>query len=112
MPRELDGMTIGDAAFLAPPRTKPDQLGEIHCPFPDFSAAALRDIEKRCSCHGAERDWRPVIAKSAILDNLLHNMLAHCFGKAMASLSSAGTAIAQVCAQRCSQQAALTRPLS
>ena len=101
---EMDSVTVGDAAFLAPPRTKPDQWGEIHCPFPttlpfdhspDNAAAALRDIEKRCPCHGAERERRPVIANAAgnpythaFLDNMLHLVLVHRFGAAMASLFS------------------------
>ena len=58
-----------DYALVAPPRSKPDQWGEIHCPFPvtlTFSteptnpAAQLRDIELRCPCHGAARESRPL----------------------------------------------------
>ena len=55
---ELQSLVSGrDAAFVAPPRSKPDQWGEIHCPFPVVltfdaadpvnAAAALRDLELR-----------------------------------------------------------------
>ena len=56
---QLRSLRPGDCAFVAPPRSKPDQLGEIHCPFPvvyafnydaDNAAAALRDIELRHPC--------------------------------------------------------------
>ena len=101
---EMDSVDVGDAAFLAPPRTKPDQWGEIHCPFPvtlpfdrspDNAAAALRDIEKRCPCRGANREQMPVIATAegnpythAVLDTILHNVLVFRYGAAMASLFS------------------------
>ena len=48
-----------DGARLSPPRSKPDQMGEIHCPIPVTltyeltelnPAAALRDIELRVYC--------------------------------------------------------------
>ena len=101
---EMDSLDVGDTAFLAPPRSKPDQWGEIHCPFPvtlpfdrspDNAAAALRDIEKRCPCHGADRERMPIIATAegnpythAVLDNILHNVLVYRYGAAMASLFS------------------------
>ena len=101
---ELRGLRPGDCAFLAPPRSKPDQMGEIHCPFPvtmpfndspDNAAAALRDIELRCPCHGAARQTRPVIADElgnpythAVLDGILYAVLCFLYGPAMASLFS------------------------
>jgi hypothetical protein len=56
-PAQLAAMRPGvDGARLAPPRSKPDQTGEIHCPFsvvltyhpddPINAAAALRDIHR------------------------------------------------------------------
>ena len=101
---ELLGLKVGDAAYANPPLTKSDQTGEIHCPFPvcfpfnhdaDNAAAALRDIELRGPCHGADRQSRPVIADEAgnpfthaVLDRILHNVLVFKYGKAFASLFS------------------------
>ena len=71
---ELLSLKVGDAAYVNPALSKSDQTGEIHCPFPvcfpfnhdaDNAAAALRDIELRCPCHGADRQTRPVIADEA-----------------------------------------------
>ena len=33
-PEQLRNLRPGDCAFVAPPRSKPDQWGEIHCSFP------------------------------------------------------------------------------
>jgi hypothetical protein len=101
---ELRSLAVGDAAYVAPPRTKSDQTGEIHCPFPvcfpfnhdaDNAAAALRDIELRSPCHGTDRQSRPVIADEAgnplthaVLDRILQNVLVFKYGKAFASLFS------------------------
>ena len=101
---ELRNLSPGDAAYANPPRSKPDQTGEIHCPFPicfpfthdeDNAAAALRDIELRCPCHGTDRQTRPIIADEAgnpythgVLDRMLHNVLVFKYGKAFASLFS------------------------
>ena len=103
-PEQLRRLRPGDCAFVAPPRSKPDQSGEIHCSFPvvyvfnyeaDNAAAALRDIELRHPCHGVEREARPVIADEngnpfthSVLDTILHNVLVYLFGAAMASLFS------------------------
>ena len=103
-PEDLYKLRVGDCAFLAPPRAKPDQMGEIHCPFPvtlpfdgsaDNAAAALRDIELRFPCRGPERKVRPVIATEsgnpythAVLDGLLYEVLRFLYGAAMASLFS------------------------
>lgn len=101
---QLRSLRKGDCAFLSPPRTKPDQWGEIHCPFPSTfpyddspqnAAAALRDIELRCPCHGPDRETMPIIADKAgnpythaVLDGLLHSALVHRYGAAVASLYS------------------------
>lgn len=103
-PEQLRNLRPGDCAFVAPPRSKPDQWGEIHCSFPvvyvftydaDNAAAALRDIELRHPCHGAQREVTPVIEDEhgnpythSVLDTILHNVLVHLYGAAMASLFS------------------------
>ena len=55
---------------LAPPRSKPDQTGEIHCPFsvvltyhpddPINAAAALRDLELRIGSSVSNRGMTPL----------------------------------------------------
>ena len=90
-----------DGALLAPPRAKPDQWGEIHCPFPAMlvyradglnAARALRDLELRAPCRGAAaRRVTPLFSDEsgrpfthAFLDRLLKAVLLCCFGKAAA----------------------------
>lgn len=93
-----------DYARLAPPRSKPDQWGEIHCPYPVVltyflepgnAAAALRDIELRrlhydpkpARAHLAlihDASYRPYT--HAFLHSMLKAVLTHCYGKAVASL--------------------------
>ena len=105
-PQQLMAMRSGiDGARLAPPRSKPDQWGEIHCPFsavltydandPTNAAAALRDIEIRCRVRGAKRAATPLFhdeGGNPYTHSLLHHMLraaiAYVYGKAAASLYS------------------------
>ena len=105
-PAQLRSMRSGiDGARLAPPRSKPDQWGEIHCPFsvvltyeahdPINAAAALRDVELRCKVHGAARATTPLFHQGdgePYSHHYLHHMLraaiAYCYGKAAASLYS------------------------
>ena len=91
-----------DGALLAPPRAKPDQWGEIHCPFPAMliyrtddvnAAAALRDVELRSHCRGAARQTTPLFHDRAgrpythgVLDRLLKMVLLYCFGAAVAAV--------------------------
>ena len=91
-----------DVAQLAPPRSKPDQWGEIHCPFPvtlgfdsspDSGASALRDLELRASCHGLAREATALFGDErgrpyshAVLDQLLRAVLTHLYGAAIAGL--------------------------
>ena len=91
-----------DYALVAPPRSKPDQWGEIHCPFPvtltyddepDNPAAQLRDIEIRCPCPNAERASRPLFADAqgqpythGFLAGMLYAILLHLYGPAVAAL--------------------------
>lgn len=95
-------MRKGDFARLAPSRSKPDQWGEIHCPFPVVltyteepgnAARALRDIELRYPCEGEERATLPLFIDAAggpyshsFLNRLLQSTVAACFGTRVASL--------------------------
>ena len=40
---QLDAMQPGDVILIEPPRSKTDQFGEIHCPFPS-TVPFTRDI--------------------------------------------------------------------
>jgi hypothetical protein len=94
-----------DGARLAPPRSKPDQTGEIHCPFsvvltfhpddPINAAAALRDLELRVGSSVANRAATPLFCDASgepythhFLHSLLRAALAHLYGEAVASLYS------------------------
>jgi hypothetical protein len=99
---QLLSLKVGDKACVCPPRAKPDQWGEIHCPFPvtlpfrpevGNAAAGLRDIELNRPCHGAERETFPLFATASgvpythsVLGSLLRSVLTHLFGSAVASL--------------------------
>ena len=103
---QLDSMRSGiDGARLAPSRSKPDQWGEIHCPFsvvltyeahdPINAAAGLADIERRCQIPASERATTPLFhdaRREPYTHHYLHAMLreaiAHVYGKAAASLYS------------------------
>ena len=102
-PAQLRSMRPGvDYARLAPPRAKPDQWGEIHCPFPAVitlhdepgnAAAALRDLELRCNVAPEERSTTALFHDAerkpythAFLDRLLKSVLAFLFGAAVATI--------------------------
>jgi hypothetical protein len=103
---QLAAMRPGvDGARLAPPRSKPDQTGEIHCPFgvvltfhpddPINAAAALRDLELRVGRFVTNRSTTPLFADAAgepythhFLHSMLRAALAHLYGTAVASLYS------------------------
>jgi hypothetical protein len=70
---QLNSLQPGrDAAIVSPPRSKPDQWGEIHCPFPMIftfddrdpinAASAVRDIELRYGVSCSRRDTTPLFA--------------------------------------------------
>ena len=61
-PAQLAQLKPGDCAILVPPRSKTDQFGEIHCPFPSTE-------------HGP-------------MDDLLYAALLYCFGRAAAETHS------------------------
>ena len=91
-----------DSAVVFPPRSKPDQWGETHCPFPVRltyettelnSAAALRDLELRVGVSVADRDAYPLFGDAAgrtythhYLHNLLQLALTHLYGATVAAL--------------------------
>ena len=103
---QLRAMRSGiDGARLAPPRSKPDQWGEIHCPFaavltyeehdPINAAAALRDIELQCQPPEAERPSTPLFSDANgapythhYLHHILRLVLTYLYGKSVASLYS------------------------
>ena len=103
---QLASMRPGiDGARLAPPRSKPDQMGEIHCPFsvvltyhpddPINAAAALRDLELRIGCMVSDRGMTPLFPDAlgepyshSFLHSMLRSALAHLYGEAVASLYS------------------------
>ena len=104
-PAQLRSLRPGrDSASITPSRSKPDQWGEVHCPFPVTlvyeegeanPAAALRDIELRLPCHGDDRNAYPLFADasrqpyaSGFLHSLLVAVLTHLYGSAVASLYS------------------------
>jgi hypothetical protein len=101
---QLLQMRPGDAILIQPPRSKTDQFGEIHCPFPStvpFNRTAnsaghmlyQQDLER--PCRGARRASQPLFADAAgcpfthaVLDTLLDRMMTHCFGRGVASKHS------------------------
>ena len=102
-PAQLYTMRPGiDYASVAPSRSKPDQWGEIHCPFPvtltyddrpSNPAALLRDIEIHCPCHGTDRETTPLFADRSgapythhYLSSMLTAVLTFLYGAAAARL--------------------------
>jgi len=97
-------MQPGDVVLITPPRSKTDQFGEIHCPFPssvpfsrDEGSAGyiIRQIELDRPCHGASRDSTPLFADAigrpfthAVMDSLLHRMLTYLYDAKVASCYS------------------------
>lgn len=91
-----------DSAVVFPPRSKPDQWGETHCPFPVRltyettelnPAAALRDLELRVGVHVTNRDGHPLFGDAAgqtythhYLHNLLMLALTYLYGAIVAAL--------------------------
>ena len=91
-----------DGAVVFPPRSKPDQWGETHCPFPVRltyettelnPAAALRDLELNIGEQVTDRDSHPLFGDAAgqtythhYLHNLLKLVLAHLYGASVAAL--------------------------
>jgi hypothetical protein len=95
---QLLQMRPGDVILIEPPRSKTDQFGEIHCPFPSTvpfnlkphsAGHVLRQLELDDPCRGADRTSTPLFADEAgrpythaVMDTLLDHMLVHSFGGA------------------------------
>ena len=104
-PAQLAQLRPGDYAMLAPPRSKTDQFGEIHCPFPSAilfdpsrpcnAGVQLRDIELEQPCHGVARATAPLFADDVgqpythqRMDDLLNDAMLHCFDAGVANTHS------------------------
>ena len=104
-PEQLARLKPGDYALIAPPRSKTDQFGEIHSPFPSVvlfdparacnAGVALRDIELEQPCRGAARASTPLFAddvghpyRHERMDDLLNDALLFCFGAGVANTHS------------------------
>ena len=104
---QLGAMRSGrDGARLAPPRSKPDQTGEIHCPFPVYltydtdhinAAAAILDIERHFGVHLNDEERRTTALfhdqqgqpyEHHFLHSLLRTVLTHLYGAQTASVFS------------------------
>ena len=103
---QLNALQAGrDAAIVSPPRSKPDQWGEVHCPFPMIftfdgrdpinAASAVRDVELRYGISCSRRDTTPLFATAEghvythhYLDRLLRNVLTYLYGARVASIYS------------------------
>ena len=91
-----------DGCSVTPPRSKPDQWGEIHCPFtiflvftgtPECACKALREMEvrhpsvdRRTAAVFGDAQGRPF--SHGVLDPLLRAVLTHLYSAAVASLYS------------------------
>ena len=102
-PDQLRAMRPGlDFARCRVPRSKPDQWGEVHCPFPvtltyydepENGAAALREIETCLPCHGDARATTPLFSDAngkpythARLGHILRCVLTFLYGASVAAL--------------------------
>jgi len=93
-----------DGCLLTPPRSKPDQWGEIHCPFtiflllhdhPEDACNAVRDIELRLPCAAANREVTALFGDEqgrpyshGVLDPMLRCVLTYLYGAKLASIYS------------------------
>ena len=99
----LHSMVPGrDGSLVVPPRAKPDQWGEVHCPFTIFlpltasaedACAALRDIEVHIPCTNREHtalfcDHRGLPYSHGVLDPILKAVITHLYGPAVAAIYS------------------------
>ena len=120
-PSEADWQRMGPGDYLvvSPPRSKTDQFGEIHCPYPSIlpfentklnAARRLRDAELRQPCHGEARATTPLFAtrdgqplRHGTMDRLLRAALTRTIGATAATLYSWHSArIGLACALRAS----------
>jgi hypothetical protein len=104
-PAQLASLRPGDSVLIAPPRSKTDQFGEIHSPFPSCvlfdpsrpgnAGARLRDLELERPCRGAERATTPLFCDDfgrpfthSRMDELLYAALLHLYGAGVANSHS------------------------
>ena len=102
---QLRGMQPGrDGCSITPSRSKPDQWGEIHCPFtiflvlsthPEDACGAVRDIELQSPCAEAYRQNTPLFGDEhgqpyshGVLDPILRFSLTYLYGAQVASIFS------------------------
>jgi hypothetical protein len=103
-PAQLAALQPGDTILIAPPRSKTDQFGEIHSPFPSAVAFStdpnsagyiIQQIELRRPVHGVSRGVTPLFADEhglpythGVMDTLLHAALVRLYGEKVASCYS------------------------
>jgi hypothetical protein len=103
-PAQLAALQPGDTILIAPPRSKTDQFGEIHSPFPSAVAFStdpnsagyiIQQIELRRPVHGVSRGVTPLFADEhglpythGVMDTLLHAALVRLYGEEVASCYS------------------------
>jgi hypothetical protein len=103
-PAQLALLRPGDTILIAPPRSKTDQFGEIHSPFPsaiaysaDTNSAGyiIQQIELLRPVHGRSRESTPLFADESglpythsVMDTLLHAALVRLYGEQVASCYS------------------------
>ena len=96
-PEILLAMSVGDYFLVTPPRSKTDEWGEIHCPFPCTliysddplnPARRLRDAELRAPCRGEARSTTPLFARPggvllshSYMDPILSSVLTYTIGR-------------------------------
>ena len=94
-PAQLAQLRPGDVVLIEPPRSKTDQFGEIHCPFPssvpytsdpDGAGHMLARQDLDYPCRGATRQDTPLFADEggqpythSTMDTLLHHILLHLY---------------------------------
>jgi hypothetical protein len=103
-PAQLAALRPGDTILIAPPRSKTDQFGEIHSPFPSaiaFSADPnsagfiIQQIELMQPTRGVSREHTALFADEyglpythSVMDTLLHSALVRLYGEKVASCYS------------------------
>ena len=103
-PAQLAALRPGDTILVAPPRSKTDQFGEIHSPFPSAIAFSfdpnsagfiIQQIELMRPVHGISRENTPLFADEhglpythSVMDTLLHAALVRLYGEKVASCYS------------------------
>ena len=101
---QLAALQPGDTILIAPPRSKTDQFGEIHSPFPSAIAFStdpnsagyiIQQIELLRPVHGVSRGITPLFADEyglpythSAMDTLLHAALVRLYGEQVASCYS------------------------